>query len=77
MTADRTLVNQLVSPGILPVLPLDWNTYISDEMIQKILQAKNWLHPDISLKYRRAIESLLSYSGAEIKNGTAPNLPTL
>lgn len=62
MSADRVSENHMVSPGILPVSPLDWNTYISDEMIQKILQAKNWLHPDISLKYRRAIESLLSYS---------------
>lgn len=31
-------------------------------MVLKILQAKHWLHPDTSLKYRQAIEAMLSYS---------------
>lgn len=31
-------------------------------MIVSILQAKNWLHPDITKKYKNSVESLLSYS---------------
>lgn len=53
---------------------------ISDQMIEQILQARRWLHPDISLKYRRALESLLSYShtntGSTALIDSAPILPS-
>jgi hypothetical protein len=54
---------------------------ISDQTIEQILQARRWLHPDISLKYRRALESLLSYSHTNpivtSKIDSAPVLPSL
>jgi hypothetical protein len=54
---------------------------ISDQTIEQILQARRWLHPDISLKYRRALESLLSYShtntGYTTRIDSAPILPSL
>jgi hypothetical protein len=54
---------------------------ISDKTIEQILQARRWLHPDISLKYRRALESLLSYShtntGSTALIDSAPILPSL
>jgi hypothetical protein len=54
---------------------------VSDQMIEQILQARRWLHPDISLKYRRALESLLSYShtntGSTPLIDSAPILPSL
>ncbi len=50
-------------------------------MIEKIIQAKNWIHPDISLKYRKAIESMLSYSHVNSTVtplvDTAPKIPSL
>lgn len=61
-SAKYTKANAYLSAGTLPVSPIDWNQYLSDEMILKIIQAKHWLHPDISLKYRQAIEAMLSYS---------------
>ncbi len=46
-----------------------------------MLQAKNWLNPDISVKYKRAIESMLSYSHENLSVtpfvSTAPRIPTL
>jgi hypothetical protein len=42
--------------GTIPPTPIDWNTFISDDTITKIIQAKNWLHPDIETKYKQAIE---------------------
>lgn len=50
-------------------------------MIERIIQAKNWLHPDISIKYRKAIESMLSYSHVNTPVtpfvATAPKIPSL
>lgn len=42
----------------------DWNNFISDELITQIIQAKNWLQPDVTKKYQNSVESLLSYSHA-------------
>ncbi len=75
------VINQQIPPGILPASPIDWNGYVSDDMIEQILQAKNWLHPDISKKYKQAIESMLSYSHQDLavtpKINTAPKIPSL
>ena len=50
-------------------------------MIEKIIQAKNWLNPDIAVKYKKAIESMLSYSHENIavtpRIETAPKIPAL
>ena len=50
-------------------------------MIVKILQAKNWLHPDISKKYKQAIEAMLSYShgasGSLTPSVLPPQIPSL
>lgn len=54
----------------------DWNNYISDEDIMKMLQAKNWMHPDVSQKYKQTIETMLSYSGkyTEKTENTPPSI---
>jgi hypothetical protein len=70
LSPDETKSSSYLSPGVLPTTPIDWNQYISDEMITKILQSRNWLQPDIAVKYRQAIESMLSYS-----NGSASSRP--
>lgn len=54
--------NTLLGAGTLPATPIDWNTLISDEVLVQVLQAKNWLHPDISDKYQKLVTSDLSYS---------------
>lgn len=54
--------NAYLAAGTIPPTPIDWNAYISDDTITKILQAKHWLNPNISAKYKQAIESILSYS---------------
>jgi hypothetical protein len=81
ISGDRAIINQQIPPGVLPVSPIDWNIYVSDAMIERLIQAKNWLHPDISIKYRRAIESMLSYShvntAVTLFIATAPTIPTL
>lgn len=81
LSPERVIVNQKIPSGILPVAPIDWNTYISDDMIEQIIQAKNWLHPDISIKYKKAIESMLSYShvnnAVTPRINTAPKIPAL
>ncbi len=49
-------------------------------MITKILLSKNWMHGDISLKYKKAIASLLSYSHKDTSvtpiAETAPEIPS-
>ncbi len=81
LSSVRNSVNQIVAPGILPSAPINWNMYVSNSMIEKILQAKNWLNPDISIKYKRAIESMLSYSHENLSVtpfiSTAPKIPPL
>ena len=54
--------NTLLGAGTFPAAPIDWNTLISDEVLIQVLQAKNWLHPDVSEKYQKLITSDLSYS---------------
>jgi hypothetical protein len=66
-------------PPTLPIhASIDWNTYISDELILRIIQARNWLNPDVTTKYKHAIETSLSYSHEYIGNPTdnPPKLPT-
>lgn len=41
---------------------VDWNSFISDETADTIIRAKNWLNPDVTTKYKQAIETNLSYS---------------
>jgi hypothetical protein len=81
LSAERSIVNQSIPPGAIPATPIDWNIYVSDPMIEKMIQAKNWLHPDISTKYRKAIESILSYSHVNTAVtpfvATAPKIPAL
>ncbi len=60
--SHRIIAEQYLSARPLSGDIPDWNQFISDEMIVQILQAKNWLHPDVTLKYQQAVESMLSYS---------------
>lgn len=53
----------------------DWNDYISDELIVQILQAKNWLHPDITKKYQDSVESMLSYSQSPSNGNILQKIP--
>jgi len=59
---------------------LDWNNYISDELLLKVLQSRNWLNPDVTVKYKQSIETTLSYSH-EYPNSDVtknpPKIPTL
>lgn len=48
--------------GSIPGIPIDWNQFLSDTAITQILQARNWLTPDVSRKYTQSIEAALSYS---------------
>ncbi|MBX9808982.1 hypothetical protein K2X92_01155, partial [Candidatus Gracilibacteria bacterium] len=61
-------------------IPVDLNKNLSDETITKILLSKNWMHGDISLKYKKAITSLLSYSHKDTSvtplMETAPEIPS-
>ena len=59
---EATIAENVLKAKSLPA-KFDWNDYISDELIIQILQAKNWLHPDITKKYQDTIEGVLSYSG--------------
>ncbi len=59
--AAPNIESQLVS-GAIPSTPIDWNNYISDATIDAILRARNWLTPDVTKKYKTAIETSLSYS---------------
>ncbi len=46
----------------LPASPFDWNNLISDAVLQKVLQARSWLHPNVTEKYTSIVQSALSYS---------------
>lgn len=46
----------------LPGSPIDWNTLISDDVIEKVIQARRWLTPNVTEKYKTLIETNLSYS---------------
>ena len=60
--SHRMIAQQYLSARPLSGEVPDWNAFITDDMIVQILQAKNWLHPDVTLKYQQAVESMLSYS---------------
>ena len=81
LSEKDTRANIYLAAGVLPTNPIDWNIYISDEMITRILQAKNWLHPDISKKYKQAIDAMLSYShgasGSLSPSTIPPQIPSL
>ncbi len=61
----------------IPSAPIDWNDFITDEFIEKVLQAKNWLKPDAIEKYKKTVESSLSYSDGYIWKpyDSSPSLP--
>ncbi len=81
LSSTQAKINAIVPPGKLPTSPIDWNIYVSDDTITKMLQAKNWLHPDIARKYKQALESMLSYShggvGSTSLTTLPPQIPTL
>lgn len=58
--------------------PIDWNDFLSDEALQKIIEARNWLTPDVTKKYKSTIETALSYSHTygDVRINP-PKLPTL
>lgn len=62
LSAAESSVNSLLGVGAFPAAPIDWNNYISDAFIEKVLQSKNWLNPDATVKYKQSIETALSYS---------------
>lgn len=71
--------NTYLVTGNLPDAPVDWNILISDDVITKVIQARNWMNPDVSKKYTKAIESMLSYSqnSSGIDTQDPPQLPTI
>lgn len=62
LTADQTEANSYIPATSLPSTPLDWNDLISDAVLDKVIQSRNWLHPDITEKTKNIIESSLSYT---------------
>jgi hypothetical protein len=62
LTSAQSEENTLLGATPLPASPLDWNTLISDAALEKILQAKKWLHPDVTEKTKNIVETALSYS---------------
>ena len=62
LNGSQIEANSYTPTTALPALPIDWNTLISDAALQKIIQSKNWLHPDITEKSKAVIETSLSYS---------------
>ncbi len=62
LTSSESGANLALGAGILPSTPIDWNSLISDSVLIQVLQAKNWMHPDVSKKYTDALTSDLSYS---------------
>ena len=71
---DANISTNFLGARDLPAT-FDWNNYISDELITQIIQAKNWLHPDITKKYEQAVESMLSYSGNPVNGDTLQKMP--
>lgn len=66
--------------GAIPQNPIDWNNYISDDTIVRLLQARRWLQPDVSTKYKETIAHMLSYSRANVTNldpNTPPSIPSV
>lgn len=78
---EQSDVDAQISENILKAKNLperfDWNDYISDELITQVLQAKNWLHPDITKKYRDTIEASLSYSGNPSNGNIFSKIPQI
>jgi hypothetical protein len=68
--------NTFLDLGSLPTNPIDWNNYISDDLIIQVIQARNWLTPDVTTKYKKAIETTLSYS-REYVSGSLLNPPKI
>lgn len=73
---DANISENILGAKNLPT-EFDWNDYISDELIVQILQAKNWLHPDVSKKYQDAVESMLSYSGNARNDDILQKMPAI
>lgn len=46
----------------LPASPIDWNTLVSDEVIEKVIRAKRALASNVTKKYQNLLEASLSYS---------------
>lgn len=79
LSAYEQEANAKVASTPLPSTPIDWNSLISDDAINKIIQAQNWLHPDITQKAKNAIETSLSYShqyGSDITKNP-PSIPEM
>jgi len=79
LSQKDTQAQQFLVEGTLPSTPIDWNNFISDEIIKKVIQSRNWLTPDVTEKYKKSIETTLSYSH-EYENGSKsmenpPKLP--
>jgi hypothetical protein len=75
LDAKDIQANTYLAAGALPATPIDWNIYVSDDMITRILQSKKWLNPDIALKYQKSIRSMLSYSQESIDKSNIINTP--
>jgi hypothetical protein len=46
----------------IPNAPVNWNTLITDDVIEKIIRAKRSLAPNVTKKYQNLLEASLSYS---------------
>lgn len=40
----------------------DWSEMVSEDTLLQVIQARNWLNPDVTTKHRKLVESMLSYS---------------
>ncbi len=62
LSVEQIEANGYIGAVPLPINAIDWNVLISDAALEKIIQAKNWMHPDISEKTKKIVETSLSYS---------------
>jgi hypothetical protein len=73
------VINRDLRVSPLPSTPPDWNALITDDVIEKVIQSRRWLSPQVTEKYKSLIETTLSYShtlSGDILN-TPPKLPDL
>lgn len=77
ITPEQVSVARFFPSNPLPLAPFDWNSLISDAALEKVIQAKKWIHPDITEKAKKIVESSLSYSHQYDKSDITKNIPLL
>lgn len=75
LTPEELQIQPFTAPGTFPTSPIDWNNYISDAVLEKVIRSKLWLQPDISEKYGSSIAASLSFSKNQSTIDAPPYVP--